>query len=186
MTDLVALTCRLATGLESAGFDYAIGGAIALGYHAPPRATQDIDLNLFVEMDAARDGLRALSDIGVEIDIDTAERQCRERGDTRGWMDGVRVDVFVNSIPLHRDARRRRERVTLAGTELWILSAEDLVILKLLYHRPKDLDDCARVLALQQQSFDVGYVRDQLASHLDPADPRIAEFDDVVARYVES
>ncbi len=183
MTDLVALTCRIARALDAAGIDYAIGGAIALGFHAPPRGTQDIDLNLFVEPSAARAALDRLMDEGLEIDVATALASFGERGDARGTLDGVRIDLFVNSIPLHAHAHARRLRANLAGTPLWILSAEDLVTLKLLYFRPKDLDDTRRVLAVQGEAFDVGYVRVQLTDHVGSDDRRVAEFEVMVEMF---
>ncbi len=39
---------ELGTALEKAGLPYALGGALALGVWALPRATKDVDLNLFV------------------------------------------------------------------------------------------------------------------------------------------
>ena len=41
---------RLADAFEAAGIDYAIGGAIAYGMHAPPRATNDVDVNTFADL----------------------------------------------------------------------------------------------------------------------------------------
>jgi hypothetical protein len=181
MTDLVALTCRIARGLEGEGVDYAIGGAIALGFHAPPRGTHDIDLNLFVEADEARPALTVLADLGVELDLDSALSQCRERGDARGRLEGVRVDIFVNSVPLHPLAHARRKRVRLAGTPLWVLSAEDLVVLKLLFYRGKDIEDCRRVLALQGSAFDLAYAREQLVDHVGEDDPRTVTLDEIAA-----
>ena len=34
--------------LEDNDIEYAIGGALALGYYATPRATVDVDINIFV------------------------------------------------------------------------------------------------------------------------------------------
>lgn len=110
MTDLVHFACHLAQELERRGVEYALGGALALGFHAPPRGTQDIELNLFVDPSGARAALAVLRDAGVEMDLDAAVDECRVRGDTRGVIDGVRVDIFVNSIPLHELAHRRRRR----------------------------------------------------------------------------
>lgn len=38
----------IADGLEQNALSYAVGGAIALGFYATPRATIDVDVNIFV------------------------------------------------------------------------------------------------------------------------------------------
>ena len=136
---------------------------------------------LFVEAAIARPALQTVVDLGVALDVAEALEQCRERGDARGWLAGVRVDIFVNSIPLHDSAQLRRARVSLAGTPLWVLAAEDLVVLKMLFHRPKDLEDCRRVLALQGARFDAEYAQQQLRDHLGHGDSRINEFDEMLS-----
>ena len=47
---------------------HAFGGALALAYYAEPRATQDIDVNVFVAESQAADVLSVLAPLGVEID----------------------------------------------------------------------------------------------------------------------
>ena len=53
---------ELADVLERRSLPYAIGGAIALGFYATPRATIDVDVNVFVSPVA--DLERALSGLG--------------------------------------------------------------------------------------------------------------------------
>ncbi len=59
---------RVADALEAAGVDYAIGGAIAYGYHGPPRATNDVDLTLFADGGELETGLDTLAGAGVQLD----------------------------------------------------------------------------------------------------------------------
>lgn len=183
MTDLLAIARAIADRLESDGVPYAVGGALALAYHGVPRGTQDIDLNVFLQPEAARAALESLRQMGVEIDVDAAIRRAIERGDAVGWKDGIRIDLFLNSVPLHDLAARRRVRVTFAGTPAWILSAEDLVVLKLLFDRPKDHIDIERVMAIQGDDLDRAYVRAQLIAHVGADDHRVAAFDQLVALY---
>ena len=49
------------------------------------------------------------------------------------------------------------------GWEAWFASAEDLILLKLLAGRPKDMLDVADILFIQED-LDTGYLRTQAAS----------------------
>ena len=164
---------RLVEALETAGFPYAVGGAIALGYHATPRGTHDIDVNVFVPMSEARTALACLRSAGVVLDVDAAAAGAATGGDAVGFIDGIRVDLFFDSIPLHAAAVARRRRVNLRGRPIWILSAEDLAVLKLFFDRPKDHLDVEQMVAAGGESFDRAYVRDQLVAHLGPDDLRL-------------
>jgi hypothetical protein len=44
----VELARRLADALEAAGVPYALGGALAFNPYGPPRATKDVDINIFL------------------------------------------------------------------------------------------------------------------------------------------
>ena len=45
---LAAKLVALHDALDEAAIPHAVGGAIALGYYAEPRATIDVDINVFV------------------------------------------------------------------------------------------------------------------------------------------
>jgi hypothetical protein len=175
------IALELATALEDAGIPYAVGGALALAYHGVPRGTKDIDLNIFLAADEARGAFEVLRAAGATIDIDAAVRRAAERGDAAAIREGVRIDLFVSSIPLHEEAARRRQRVTLASTPIWILSAEDLFVLKLLFFRGKDIEDCKRMVAALGAALDAGYVRRQLVDHVGGDDQRVAELAQMLA-----
>ena len=48
--DSITVAKTLASKLNALGQDYALGGAIALGFWSTPRGTMDVDLTLFVKM----------------------------------------------------------------------------------------------------------------------------------------
>lgn len=182
-TALPQLAARLIDLFEARGIPYALGGALALGYHAPPRGTRDIDINLFLEAPQAREAFEAVRAMGVGIDPGEAVARASERGDAVGWYEGIRIDFFVNSIPLHDLAARRKVRVEFAERPTWILSAEDLVFLKLMFDRPKDHVDIEQVFFTQGDDLDRAYVRAQLIEHVGADDHRVAAFDQLVALY---
>ena len=63
-------------------FPHAFGGALALAYYAEPRATIDIDLNVFVPADRFPDVAAPLVALGVAAD-DPEARRGRDATDRR-------------------------------------------------------------------------------------------------------
>jgi hypothetical protein len=167
----------LADALESRSIPYAIGGAIAYGFHAPPRATNDVDLKVFLEPDALGPALEALGAAGAVLDAAASMRAAGERGDSSVAVRGMRVDVFVPSIPLYESARDRVQTVSLLGRPIRVLSAEDLVVFKMLFFRGKDLGDIERLLAFRGQDLDRAYVRRWLVELVGADDARVERWD---------
>lgn len=172
----------LADALDAAGIPYAVGGAIAYGLHAPPRATNDVDLNVFVELDRLDPALDALEAGGAVIDRSEASRSAEDRGDFSVRVRGMRVDVFVPSLHFYESVRRRVRDATLLGRPIRILSAEDLVVFKMLFFRAKDVGDVERLTMFQGEALDRRYVRQWLVDLVGETDVRIRRWDEIVAR----
>jgi len=173
---------RLADALEGARIPYAIGGAIAYGLYAPPRATNDVDLNVFVPLEEVLAVFEALEGAGAIIDRTAELASARERGDFVARIMGMRVDVFVPSIPLSSSAAARVRQGILLGQPIAILSAEDLVLFKLLFFRTKDLSDVERLVLFQKDQLDHRYVRDWLVQMVGENDPRVEAWDHFVKK----
>jgi hypothetical protein len=174
----------VADALEAAAVPYAIGGAIALGLHAPPRATNDVDVTVFVESDGLPGVMDALTRGAGRIeDRAAALARAAERGDFRVDWQGMRVDVFVPSIPFYASVASRVRTATLAGRPIRVLSVEDLAVFKLLFFRGKDLVDLERLVAFQGAALDVRYVREALLATVGESDARVARWDALVRAY---
>lgn len=173
----VDVAVRFAQALEAAGVPYAIGGAIAYGYWGVPRGTRDLDLNLFVPASDADAALAPLVASGLCIDAATASATAADRGDARGMVGDVPVDVFFMSIPLHDSAARRTTQVELLDTPIQILSAEDLTLFKLLFFRGKDIVDVERLVGAQGPRLDRRYVRRWLVDCVGADDERVRTWD---------
>jgi hypothetical protein len=180
---LLDVLTTLIDTLEGAGFPYALGGAIAYSAWAEPRATRDVDLNVWVDLQDLDRALAALERAGVRVDRLTAVQSARERGMFVGHCGVYRVDVFIPSVPFYDEALARRRRVPLAGHDTWVLSPECLVVFKMLFYRPKDLADVGRVLDIMGAEFDHGFVRHWLVCMLGEADERVVTWDRLVAEH---
>ena len=174
----------IADALERRKIPYAIGGALALGFYAPPRATVDVDVNIFVtgERGFAK-ALGILNDSGFVAEADPAMllRQAREEGQFRGRIEGIRVDVFVSTVPFYKELKRRVRNAVLLGRPIKILAAEDLVVLKLMFFRRKDLADAEAVLRDQGTALDRRKVRDRLVKLVGEEDERVRVWDELAS-----
>lgn len=173
------LAAHIANVLVEDGLEYAIGGALALGAHSLPRTTDDVDISVFVGADELPRLFDSLERAGVMLDRPDAVRSVARIGMFTGRSGRTLVDVFVGSHP-HFDAlRARRVLRAHAGQEHWYLSADDLVVLKVLYGRHKDIADLERMFAML--TIDVDYVRSWIARLPEP-EARLALLDDVIDR----
>mgnify|MGYP001239154520 CR=1 FL=1 len=174
----------IADVLEASGLSSAIGGAIALGFYAVPRATVDVDVNVFVAPQEAELGraLAALASAGFEPDDDARRvlAQAMQEGQFRGRIAGMRVDVFVPAIPYYGELSERRRAATLLGREVWILGPEDLVVLKMMFYRRKDLADVEALLRDQGRDFDFDFARRKLAELAGEDDERLQALDQIL------
>jgi hypothetical protein len=130
--------------LDAAGLAHAVGGAIALGYYAVPRATVDIDLNVFIDEDHASRALAALAALGV--DTAGAEAQIARSGQRRVMWDRTPVDLFFANLAFHEAMARSVRRVPFAGEVIPILAPEHLLVCKALFDRQKDWLDIEQML----------------------------------------
>lgn len=140
MINLSQKIVRLHNALQARNVDHAFGGALALAWctqHA--RGTIDIDLNIFVNVEAARDALEAMPAevTWSEKDLEVIQRE----GQQRIWWDTTPIDVFLNTMKLHEQMARRCRWEQFAGTSVPFLSCQDLAILKAFFNRTKDWAD---------------------------------------------
>jgi hypothetical protein len=139
---------------------HAFGGANALAYYGTPRATADIDLNVFVPVSRAREVLQLLAELGVAAPETNLLERIEREGQVTLYWERTPIDVFFSYDPLHESSMRRRRRVDFGGDPIHVLSAEDLMVYKVLFNREKDWNDIAEMVYAANESLDFDYVRD--------------------------
>jgi hypothetical protein len=163
--------------LARAKIAHAFGGALALAYYAEPRATIDIDLNLFVSPSSYETVARDLAEIGVGDGVDpvAVERdgQCRLR-----WED-TPVDLFFAYDDLHDAMRRAIRKEPFGEATIPILSPEHLLVCKTIFNRPKDWLDIEQMVVCVDE-LDTEEIRGWLARIVGAADPRSERFEEML------
>lgn len=175
----------LADELSARSIPYAIGGALAYGLWSEPRATKDIDVNVFVplaELPRVFDALRSLS---ANFDEARARHEALEQGMFIAHLAGYRVDVFIPSIDFSWEAHRTAREQTIRGHPYRFLSPEALAVFKLLFFRPKDLLDLEKLVFVQGTALDVEYVRRKMVEMMGEDDERTKAWDRIVSDYAK-
>jgi len=175
-----AVARQLAAQLELRHQEYALGGAIALGYWGTPRGTVDVDVTIYLPPDRPSDCIWLLDDIGCKFSAAEPLESLREHGFCRVTYAGMRVDVFLPIVPFYEAARTRRKRLGLPDQLITVWDAESLTVFKMMFFRRKDLADVEQILRTQGPQLDRAWVREQLAEMYGARDPRLAAWDDLV------
>lgn len=152
---------------------HAFGGAIALAYWGTPRYTHDIDVNVFMPTEHHPIVVQALATL-IDIDrLDNVHRQLREDAQTRIRWRELPVDVFLSNLDFHDSMSQRIHIVDFVGTSIPVLSAEDLIICKSVFDRPKDWGDIADILRIRGSDLDSAYIMGWLGEFFEEEDERI-------------
>jgi len=144
--------------LESSGIDYFAFGGVAVAVWGTPRETIDVDTVVCVAEDDIRGLLDELAQHGFAYAAGD-ETTFPIDGWLRLDLQGRHADMTLGRTPFDESALHRRTRVTLFGTEVWMVSPEDLVLYKLVAHRYKDLGDVEAVLTRRAPELDLAYPR---------------------------
>ena len=94
------------------------------------------------------------------------------------------IHVFFSYDPFHESCKARARQVPFADGEIWILSAEDITIFKVIYDRPRDRAEVREVLLCLGELMDVAYTLEWLERLLGGEDSRVTRFRETAAELV--
>jgi len=144
---------------------YAVMGGIAVRAHGLPRPTYDVDFVISVQHDQLTEIFEKLAELGFSIPeiyrqgwVDRVAEMPLIKVET--YIDGraVAVDIFLAETSFLQSVLSRTQRAIVEGLELSLVSAEDLILLKVLANRLRDRADIADV-RLVQGTLDENYLQ---------------------------
>jgi len=169
MPNLIEVIDKLAEAFERLQLRYAVGGALANNYWGILRATRDVDClislpaikyQLFAdELNAVGFTLHDSDGQLVPIAVPLLREQVQQRKFIECHYQTVRVELFVPAVPLQDEILSRAVPIQIRNREIPITTAEDLVLLKLAFHRVKDMLDVRGILWVQRGRLDLHYLR---------------------------
>ncbi|MHC4510596.1 MAG: nucleotidyl transferase AbiEii/AbiGii toxin family protein [Planctomycetota bacterium] len=159
---------KIVTGrLNDAGIPYMISGSIAANYYTIPRMTRDIDIVVELKQSDV-DKFVGLFEGDFYVDREMVTEEVSRQG-TFNLIHNqyvIKIDFIMKSSSPYRHAEfSRKTHVLIEQSPMWFVSAEDLVISKLIWakdsHSEMQLKD-VRNLTETVDSLDMGYIGDWL------------------------
>ena len=135
MSDQLDVLKLVAERLEQAGIAYMVSGSMALNYYAQPRLTRDIDLVVALRP-TDTDRIVNLFTDDFYIDAEAVDNAIAHRGmfNAIHYEAVIKVDFIVRKdTPYRREEFARRHAVLIEGTTIWLVTAEDLLLSKLVW-----------------------------------------------------
>lgn len=169
---------------EAASIAHAFGGALALAYYAEPRATVDVDVNVFVPPRRAGRTLDVLTGLGVELDRRASLELVRRDGQARVRWGRTPLDLFYSYDPFHDACQGARRMVPFGDAQIPILAPEHLVVCKTVFDRRKDWLDIEQVLFVTAAELDVAEVTNWVGRLVGASDRRAKRLTGLLARIV--
>lgn len=175
--NLLDLLKQTASALDRENIPYAVSGGLAVMLWGVVRATRDMDLLISVPATRLPRALEIMFELGCSGNV--MEVLKRLRKDHFAVLDcgGIEVEVFTPLLPYHHKVLERRVRKDIEGVPIYFVSAEDLVVLKVLFNRTKDIADVKGILATQKGRLDTAYIIKTLKELLPASDARLTELD---------
>lgn len=165
---------------EKEGFTYAISGAMANVVWGIPRTTRDVDLIVSVLSIQIPKMLQILADHGCDVDMNKAIEGLRSSYFTSVSHKLGDVEIFVPAVPFHNTILKRRVKKEIDGNQMWFVSAEDLIILKMIFHRTKDIADIKAIISVQGQKLDRDYIEETVQKIFPAGDSRVKELEELL------
>lgn len=153
------LLTRLANALGSESVEYALIGGQAVLIHGEPRLTRDIDITLALTVDEVQRmdkvlELAKLKSIAPDdrFTVETFVLPCIDEGSK------IRIDFIFSMSDFEREAIARSKSIEINGIPVKFVTAEDLIVHKLVAGRPRDVEDAKTVIE-KASALDTEYIR---------------------------
>jgi acylphosphatase len=169
MSEHIPYLKQVAKALESSAVPHVLVGSMSSNVHGFARSTKDIDLVVQTDrpgLERLFDALKEGFDLDPQASFETITGTLRHVLTAKDRM--FKVEIFQVSNDPHDQERFRRRlaiRYPSLDATVSILTAEDVIVTKLRWARPKDLEDVRDVIAVQGDDLDWDYIHRWTSLH---------------------
>jgi predicted nucleotidyltransferase len=168
---LLTAATDLATALADAGLTPTIIGGVAVSIVAKPRFTEDVDALVVFDTDQIEPLLDTLSRHGFRARFSKMAELARSARMITLIHEETRtvVDIALGCMPFETEVQERSTPSRVSGVDIRVPTPEDLIIMKAVANRPKDLEDI-RIIAEINPDLDRGRIRFWVEQYADLLD----------------
>lgn len=157
----------IAKALDVFHISYFLSGSFASSYYGYPRATHDIDLVVYIEHADDRPLLSAMRSLGETYLMDTQmignALLHKSLFDILHVESGIKVDFWISKeTPFAASCFQRKQKIRINKQDVSIISAEDLLLFKLVWYTKGESErqkrDAAGVWHIQGKKLDKRYL----------------------------
>lgn len=151
--------------IENHTYQGVIIGGVAVGFLGKPRFTADVDAVFLLSI---RDVPKFLELAHVE-NIDPRIENIAEFAKKNRVLllkhspTGVEIDISLGIMPFEEELVKRGSKKTFANLSVHLPSPEDLIIMKAIAHRLKDLDDIKTIVD-NHSNLDIARIKNWVES----------------------
>ena len=156
---LIEALANFTKELENRDLRYALIGGLAASIRGRIRATEDVDLILMCSLETALNLVESLSQSEFTPLLDNYEEVARsalliplKQRDT-----GIQLDLAIGLSGFEQEIVERADPMMIDNNEIFVATAEDLLLLKMLAGRPQDLQDVDGIVEIQAGRIDWQY-----------------------------
>jgi predicted nucleotidyltransferase len=141
--------------LNSGGYNYIIIGGIAASTIGEPRVTVDIDIN----KEDVPDFLNKAKKAGFKVPLKKCIESVKRMGVFQISFGDYHIDFIIASTELEKEVFERAKTLKLYGIKTFFPSSEDLILLKIIPGRDKDLLDVKSIILRHKGKLDTRYLK---------------------------
>jgi Nucleotidyl transferase AbiEii toxin, Type IV TA system len=156
----------LSQALSFLGVSWYVFGAQAAILHGATRFTEDLDVTVLLGTKEPRALVNELAHHGFSLrvkDVDAFVEKTRVLP-VLHTETGIPVDVVLGGPGLEELFAQRARPMDVGGVSVPVVTAEDLIAMKILAGRPKDIEDVVAILTVQASHLDLRQVRETVAT----------------------
>lgn len=150
---------KVVTFLNREKCRYLIIGGIAAGTLGEPRITADVDVDIVMDKKGVPDFLDKAAKAGFTVSVKRCLKSVERAGVFQISFGDYHIDFIVASTDFEMQACERRRAIQLHGVKAFFPSPEDLILMKIIPGRAKDIGDVEGVIARHGNKLDREYLK---------------------------